>query len=196
MSDIPTRKRKRSVPSQLRGPAFARKQEEVQEKRKEALALRRAGATYQQIADKMGLSTPMQAHRYVNDALAAIPMANAIALKQLALTKLDAQEVRMNQAQKNAKTVLEACRVELTLVKLAERRAKLEGTDAPVRNEHTGANGGAILTGHVDLEGLTDEQLERFKRDPAAFLSTMASGRDSRAEEETSSEVDEARRTH
>ncbi len=44
-----------------------------------------------------------------------------------------------------------------TALKVADRRAKLLGLDAPIRNEHSGPAGGPIETKAVD--GLSDEQI-------------------------------------
>jgi hypothetical protein len=195
---IPPRRR-RGPPAHTRGAKFSADAAALQEKRVQALNLRKAGATYAQIGLQLGVAT-MSAHRYVNDAIAEIPHDAAVAVKALALAKLDAQEMRMNgllREVKDGTRVLERCRIELVLVRIADRRAKLEGTDAPARTELTGKDGGAIMTGHIDLEGLTDEQLERFKRDPAAFVGGgMGSRSDPGAEEETSEEAGSPRRTH
>lgn len=192
---IPKRKRKR-VPVSLRGPSFSVKQVEVQEKRLEALELRKAGASYPQIAKQMGLSTPMMAWRYVNDAIAAIPVDAAKEVKALMLASIDADLVRLNNKHASVKTVIEETRLILAKDRLRESQARLLGLNAPIRNEHTGKDGGAILTGHVDLEGMSDDQLERFKRDPASFLAGVAGSRDSGAEEEAQEAPRGARRTH
>ena len=134
---------------------------EVAEKRRQALVLRKKGATYEQIMREMGLSTPMVAWRYVNDAIAAIPREEAKECKALAVAKLDAQEVRLNNLLLEKATILEKCRIELVLVKLAERRARLEGHDAPTRTELTGKDGAPLALSLKDIEGMTDDQIDR-----------------------------------
>ena len=134
---------------------------EVAEKRRQALVLRKKGATYEQIKREMGLSTAMVAWRYVHDAIAEIPREDAIECKALAIAKLDAQEVRLNNLLLEKTTVLEKCRIETVLVKLAERRARLEGHDAPSRTELTGKDGAPLALSLKDIESMTDDQLER-----------------------------------
>jgi hypothetical protein len=48
----------------------------------------------------------------------------------------------------------------LAVVRFQDRKAKLYGLDAAVRNEHTGANGGPML--NMDLDTLSEQQLEAF----------------------------------
>ena len=195
-NNIPPRRRKRGVPKSLRGPAYSIKALETQKKRSEALTLRIAGASYPRIAKQMGCSV-MTAYRWVNDAIADIPRDAAIECKAIMLEAIDADMVSLSNLLSGIKlTPSETAKLVLAKDRLRETKARLQGLNAPVRNEHTGKDGGAILTGHVDLEGMTDEQLERFKRDPAAYLSGMAGGRDSGAEEEAPGEAREARRTH
>lgn len=175
MSDeIPIRKRKKRVlkgqPPSLSGPQLAVKMADNQEKRRQALILRKQGATYEQIQRAMGLSTPMVAWRYVNDAIRAIPATEAKENKALAQQKLDAQEQRVNtllqklevkreQSLTGELFVLEQVRLELALTRTAERRAKLEGHDAPSRTEVTGRDGAPLALTVAQLEGMDDEQL-------------------------------------
>lgn len=47
------------------------------------------------------------------------------------------------------------------ILRCIERRCAIIGIDAPKRQEHSGLNGGPIETrNHIDLSGLTDEELE------------------------------------
>jgi len=104
----------------------------AREREKQALSMRRAGATYAQIADAVGYGTPSNAHRAVFRALDRIPTENAEQLRIIESARLDAIQtahwrpaVTGNPA--NARIVL----------KVMERRAKLWGLDAPTRVEST-----------------------------------------------------------
>ena len=130
-TEIPTRKQRKRLkakngsPQQLKGPALQRKMASNQEKRRQALILRRQGGTYDQIGKALGVST-MTAHRYVHDSIAAIPREEAKEVKALAIAKLDAQEMRLNvllESTARKPTVLELVRIELALVRIAERRS-------------------------------------------------------------------------
>jgi hypothetical protein len=201
--EIPTRKerKKRSAakngsPKQLKGPQLQKKMSDNQEKRRQALVLRRQGATYDQIGKALEVST-MTAHRYVNDAIAAIPREEAKEVKALAISKLDAQEMRLNvllESTTRKPTVLELVRIELALVRIAERRARLEGHDAPTRAEITGKDGAPLALSVADLEGMTDEQLERYIAN--ASRGGGARGRHSDPEEARGGASGEARRSH
>lgn len=172
MAEIPTRSAKKRAkknagpgsPTVLKGPHLQIKMSETQDRRRQALGLRRTGATYEQIANRMNVSI-MTAHRYVNDAIRDIPMENAKEVKALAVAKLDAAEVRLNAKLSGPVSVIEHVRLELALVKIAERRARLEGHDAPTRTELTGRNGAPLSLSLNDLAGMTNAQLERVIAD-------------------------------
>jgi predicted transcriptional regulator len=157
----------------------------VAEKRRLALMIRKRGATYEQIARELGLSTKMVAWRYVHEAIAEIPAEEARDTKRLELEKLDARELRLNnlllsidQRRKLYEDkvklgvaepedhvglfVVEQCRIEQQLTRIAERRARLDGLDAPTRAELTGKDGAPLISlTREDIKGMTDEQLKR-----------------------------------
>ena len=166
MADVPVRTRKRrggkrSAPG-LNGPDKQIISAEVQEKRKKALELRKQKMTYDAIASVMGLSTPMMAWRYVNDALKAIPMETAIEVKQLEIEDCRADLLRLNQrlAAKGL-SVAEEVKALTAKAKLREQLARYLGLYAPVRTELTGKDGAPLALTMADIQGMTDEQLER-----------------------------------
>lgn len=184
MSEIPTRKRKKPTGGNLHGPDKQIIQAETQERRRQALILRKQGATYEQIATQLKFSTKMVAWRYVHEAIADIPADEARDAKRIEVEKLDARELRLNQLllridgrrdlyEKRARDaggdpanhvglfVVEEVRVNAALTKIAERRARLEGLDAPTRAELTGKDGAPLRLSTNDIQGMTDEQLDR-----------------------------------
>ncbi len=205
VDDIPKRKRKRgppgttsNMPQILRGPGLQAKMARTAAKRKEALELRINGATYEQIGARMTCSS-MSAHRYVNEALKDIPADRAKQLREIEEGRLDLLTVRLNneRREKGADRV----RIDLALLKVSESRRKLLGLDAPTRNEHTGKDGGAIITTAVDFEaikGMSIDELERLQRDPAAIVNGGMLGRRgyAGAPEETRGEDRGPRRSH
>lgn len=196
-SGVPTRKERKltrgKLPKSLRGPALQQRMADVREKRAKALELRKQGATYAQIAEQMGLSTPMVAWRYVNDALADIPKENAIGLRNLEISKIDAREVLLNSKLAKA-NVGETVKIVTALTKLQERRSRLLGLDAPNRTEVTGRDGAPLAMTVNDLTELSNEQLERIVDD--ALRQSARSGGADDAEEAAPSGDRGARRSH
>lgn len=127
-----------------------------------ALELRRAGRDYREIGNQLGIGKST-AHRLVLAALAG-------AREQL---EGDVQEAKAEEISRldGLLTALwqkaragEVGAVDRVL-KIAERRAKLLGLDAPVTLAHTGKNGGPIVTRNdgIDLSTLTDEELAAYE---------------------------------
>lgn len=115
----------------------------------QALELRKQGLTYRDIGDKLSISY-QQAHNDVNaelKRLAALTLDCAEELRQLELERLDmlikGLEPMARVGNPGAVTAY---------LRVMERRAKLLGLDAPVRQEVTGADGGAleIVIRHAD----------------------------------------------
>jgi hypothetical protein len=113
---------------------------DVQEKRARALDLRRRGLTYRDVAKQLGCALSI-AHEYVHEAIAAIPREAAEDVRALELAKLDASERRLARAAQKAEHAGEfgvVATVTNALTKIAERRSKLLGLDAPEKIEHSG----------------------------------------------------------
>lgn len=172
--DIPTRReaKKRAHPN-ARGPEWTAQQVDLQKKRDEALKLRLAGLSYPAIAKQMNLSTAMVAWRYVNNAVHAIPAENAQQLKKLERSKLDAREVAIaKQLQREGLTIDQFVKLQALGLKNQERRARLEGLDAPAKLEHTFADQVNANT----VREMTDEQLRRIAAGDFSVLSGATRG--------------------
>ena len=130
---------------------------EAVDKAVEAMELRKAGASFVQIGKQLGFST-QHAHRLVTKELARM---NA-ELKEVAgdvtrleLERLDAMWLGLwTRARQGDDKAVVAC------LRIMERRAKILGIDAPLRQELTGADGGPIQTVDVDLSGLSVAELK------------------------------------
>lgn len=115
--------------------------EVAQDRRAKALDLRKAGLSYRAIGTQLGVSEKT-AHQDVQREVQRIAARNsesAAELRALELERLDYYAARIAQqvAQGHLGALDRALRI-------SERRAKLLGLDAPMRNEHTGADGGPI----------------------------------------------------
>jgi hypothetical protein len=97
---------------------------EAAEKRARALELRKAGATYDQIAQRLGFSNRGNAQRAVLTALKEITAEPAVEVRQLELERLDAMLLGLWQQARNG----DVNAVDRAL-RIAERRAKLLGLD-------------------------------------------------------------------
>lgn len=129
-----------------------------QERRDKALALRRSGATYAQIAKELDCSRST-ANELFHQALAAIPKENAEAVLKLELERLDRDLRRCEAAQDmleakvrggDVKAAKAMASMMVSSCRIQERRAKYLGLDAPTKQEITGKDGGPIIT-HDDI---------------------------------------------
>lgn len=145
--------------------------EKAAERRLRALELRKGGATYRQIGERLGVSEA-QAHRDVCRALAGLQKlceAEAEVVRTLEIARLDALLVpMMRQALQGNQGAVDR------VLRIAERRAKLLGLDAPVRQEVTGPGGGPIQ--HRDVTELTDDELAAIASRGRSGTAAPASG--------------------
>ena len=96
----------------------------------DALRLRLQGKSYQQIADELGYATPSGAHQAVKKALARTVQEPADELRKVESDRMDAMLSYMwPRVEKGDPRAVEVA------MKLAERRAKLLGLDAPEQIE-------------------------------------------------------------
>ena len=115
----------------------------------QALELRKAGATYQAIADQLGYANARGAHKAVASALKATLREPADEVRDLEVARLDAMLLplwrRVQQGDERA--------VDRAL-KIMERRARLLGLDAPSKSEQSGSDGEPlkIVVEHVGRE--------------------------------------------
>lgn len=135
---------------------FARTVENA-ERDAEACRLKSRGRTYQQISDELGYGARQNAHRAVQQALAAIPALSAEESRRLQLDQLDYMTDRVLAVlERNHLTVTQGGTIVKDpvsgepliddgpvlhavdrLVRIQERMAKLRGLDAPTRHEVT-----------------------------------------------------------
>lgn len=129
------------------------------ERRAQAVALRVSGATYQQIAAKLGV-TDSAAHKLVAEALATarrVTAATADELRDLETLKLDAMELSI-ATQVNAGHLGAIDRK----LKIMERRARLWGLDAPTKASNLNWN----------MADFSDDELAQIAEgaDPATIV--------------------------
>jgi hypothetical protein len=111
------------------------------ERRAKALEMRKSGMTYRAIGAALGVSQCM-AHKdvhHVIDILAREARETAEAIREIELERLDAMLAALWPAVEAGDTSSIS-----TALRVAERRARLLGLDAPVKQEVTGANGGPL----------------------------------------------------
>jgi hypothetical protein len=117
----------------------------------QALELRKAGATYQAIAEQLGYAHAKGAYKAVASALKLTLREPADGLRELEVARLDAMLLALwRRVQSGDEKAVDRA------LRIMERRARLLGLDAPSRGELSGPNGSPLA---LDLTGLSDEQL-------------------------------------
>ncbi len=130
----------------------------IAERRLKVLELKKLGMSLRQIEQQLNISRE-QARRDLQQALAQIAKeqsASTEAYRALELERLDMlwQKVLPGVNQNDVGSLNSALRI-------SERRAKLLGLDAPVKQELTGANGGAIAVAReIIIEVPADEPVD------------------------------------
>lgn len=113
----------------MRQPKTGRIRLKNREQIAQALDLRKAGASLQQVADRMGLGSRQRAHQIINLGLSelnAICQEEAETVRRLELERLDGLLLSLYPQRSNP-------RVADTILRTMERRAKLLGLDAPTK---------------------------------------------------------------
>ena len=109
------------------------------EKAKMALSLRRAGASYEQIAKQLGYRDGAGAFKLIKNAIAAIPKEEVEAVRELELSRCDTMLMGIwGKAKEGDLDAIDR------VLRIQKRRAEYLGLDAPKKQEHTGAEGGPI----------------------------------------------------
>lgn len=124
----------------------------------QVLELRKAGASLQQIADKLDIGSKQRVHQIVMGALRELNekcMEGAAEIKRLELERLDGIMLSLYAQRANP-------RVADSILRTMERRAKLLGLDAPSLIATT-APDGSTLPHTLDLSLLSFEQLEQLE---------------------------------
>ena len=132
------------------------------ERHLQALELRKAGATYQMIADQLGYAHARGAHKAVASALKATLKEPAEELRTLEALRLDAALLAIwRRVTKGDDKAIDR------LLGIMKRRMELFGLAAPKRKELSGPDGGPIETRSlhdIELSMLSDEELELLAR--------------------------------
>lgn len=130
------------------------------EKRRQAVELRKAGATFEEIAQAVGYSNKGTAYRAVEQALKDAVREPARELIELEVQRLDLllRAIWPQVARGHLGAVDRALRV-------AERRSRLLGLDAAQQIQHSGPDGGPIP---VDVSGMTPAEKEARLRELVA----------------------------
>jgi hypothetical protein len=122
----------------------------------QALELRKAAVSYQQIADQLGYRSASGAFNAVKAALKATLREPANELRDLEVARLDAMLlVLWRRVQSGDEKAVDR------VLRIMERRARLLGLDAPRRQELSGPDGKPLA---FDLSMLTDEELRILER--------------------------------
>jgi len=113
------------------------------ERRQKALEMRKAGATYMQIGNALGISN-VAAHKHVMAALKVLTektIEDASEVLRLELERLDQLQLQLwTKAKQGHLGSIDR------ILKVMDRRAKLLGIDAPEKRELTGPNGAPLPT--------------------------------------------------
>jgi hypothetical protein len=127
--------------------ASSQRRIEAAERRREALKLRKAGATYDQIADRLGYANKSGAQKAVMAELRALPRDDARDVLALEIERLDSMLLAYWPS------VLKGhVRSGEIVIRLMERRSKLLGLDATesIQRDQGVAEAKAMLTGVAD----------------------------------------------
>lgn len=134
----------------------------IAERRIRALDLRKGGLNYRQIAKACGVSldTAYGDVQAEMQQLRDLAVAGAEDLRELERQRLDRYCATMTAlADGPGRTPIERIKAVAVLVRIQERRAKLEGTDAPKRVEHSGHVDGTLALTTINLDDLDEAQL-------------------------------------
>jgi AcrR family transcriptional regulator len=142
------------------GKRSAARKINIEERRHEALELRKHGLSMREIAKRLGVGVAT-IHEDIRQALASAIAENvkeAESLRTLEIERLDmylsSMEKKLREGDTAAITVA---------LRIAEQRAKLLGLNAPERREITGDNGGAVENRvAIDFSKMNRQELREF----------------------------------
>ena len=127
---------------------------QAHERHLQALELRKAGATYQAIAEQLGYAHGKSAYKAVASALRATLREPAAGVRELEVARLDSALLAVwRRVQAGDDKAIDR------LLRISERRAKLLGLDAAIRKELSGPGGGPLT---ID-DASTSELARRFE---------------------------------
>lgn len=147
-------------------------------KKAEALRLRIAGATHEEIRAALGYRNRSESYRLIEEAIAEITHEPAVQARALELERLDAMVLALwGKAMKGDRQVVE------TILSIMDRRSKYLGLDAPKTREQAnvgeqmnalaaflGAAFGVTVERKVMDDGAVVPQLPAIPDPPTAFL--------------------------
>lgn len=153
------------------------------EKRRKALELRKAGATYEQIAQEVGFAHKGNAHRAVAEAIASIPRADAEELVAITTARFDALILGLWPKARAGDTA--AAREVLRVERDRARLLGLNDVDARMAavaegrlqlDEQTAVAIWTVIARVLDALGLTAEQEAIAAREVPAQLRLVSAG--------------------
>lgn len=131
---------------------------EASERHRKALELRKAGATYEQIASQLNYAGKSAARAAVQNAIKEIIREPAEEMLQLELSRLDAMLLGVwTKAKSGDPAAIDRA------IRIMDRRSAYLGLDAPKRSELSGASGGPVV--FTFAEAFPDEQLRALAAD-------------------------------
>lgn len=119
----------------------------ARERALQALQLRKAGASFAQIAERLGYRHEKSAWMAVSKEVDRITAEPAEAVRKLELARLDEMLMRLLPTvlkPPDELSMAERLPIVDRVLKIMDRRARLLGLDAPSKTEVTGPHGGAI----------------------------------------------------
>lgn len=124
----------------------------------QALELRKAGATYQMIADQLGYASPKGAHKAVRSAMRETLREPAEAVRELEALRLDAALLAIwRRVTKGDDKAIDR------LLGIMKRRMELFGLAAPRRQEFSGLIA-TLSARDLNLKGLSAAELAELAR--------------------------------
>ncbi|WNO25823.1 terminase small subunit [Arthrobacter phage Altadena] len=123
-------------------PRTSKRAIESARKKADSLAMREAGATLQQIADRHWSGHRANAHRAITEAMAELPAESVAEIRRLESARLDQMHLGAWTGARRGDD-----RAIASIIRIMERRAKLLGLDMPTQTEEVG-NG--IVHVHFD----------------------------------------------
>lgn len=123
------------------------------ERQRQALELRKAGASLQVIADRLGYAGPQGAHEAIRKGIAAIPFEAAEQVRAMELERCDRMQLGLyERATKGDEKAIDR------VLRIMDRRAKLLGLDHAPKDE-----GGRAFTVTINRRNDVDRKPESIE---------------------------------
>lgn len=148
------------MPKKL-SPKVAKEWIAAGEKQASAIRLYLQGWSMRRIAGELGYAGPSGVHKAIRSAIAKVP---APAVNELRTEIEERSRLMLEElwpiVQNARRSVDDRLAAMDRIIRIDKERRAMHGADAPTKTEHTGKDGGPIVT--YDLSKLTDEQLDRL----------------------------------